>query len=194
MEIDASACAGTSDYIRYLEHVEVILSLSFTRRGDLAIYVTSPSGTRSTLLAKRRLDYSSKGFKNWSFMSTHTWQENPRGRWTLEIQNVGKFRFQNAVVSCSRHQRSRIFLWPNSTTNFKWRHTFSFFALLHRYFDLSGFCTINNKCVYLSASWNAVSRYHEAYKKFISYQLFTPLCSLVGRALHRNPHQFLTDD
>ncbi|XP_028416477.1 LOW QUALITY PROTEIN: proprotein convertase subtilisin/kexin type 5-like [Dendronephthya gigantea] len=89
VERDTTGCEGTENHIRYLEHVEVILSLSFTRRGDLTIYITSPQGTRSTLLGKRRMDYSAKGFNNWAFMSTHTWEENPKGKWKLEIENVG---------------------------------------------------------------------------------------------------------
>ena len=92
VEIDSTGCEGTENYIRYLEHVEVVLSLSFTRRGDLTIYITSPQGTRSTLLGKRRMDYSSKGFNNWAFMSTHNWEENPRGKWKLEIDNAGEWK------------------------------------------------------------------------------------------------------
>lgn len=26
------------------------------------------------------------GFTKWPFMTTHTWGENPRGRWTLEVR------------------------------------------------------------------------------------------------------------
>lgn len=48
-----SACAGHTNYIRSLEHVQVQLSLSYSRRGDLEISLTSPMGTRSTLVAIR---------------------------------------------------------------------------------------------------------------------------------------------
>lgn len=47
------ACAGRANYIRSLEHVQVQLSLSYSRRGDLEISLTSPMGTRSTLVAIR---------------------------------------------------------------------------------------------------------------------------------------------
>ena len=90
VEKETTACEGTLDYIRYLEHLEVVISLRFTRRGDLTIHVTSPQGTRATLLGKRRMDYSHDGFKNWVFMSTHTWEENPKGKWKVEIANDGK--------------------------------------------------------------------------------------------------------
>ena len=92
LEKETTGCEGSENYIRYLEHVEVVLSLSFNRRGDLTIYLTSPQGTRSTLLGKRRVDYSTKGFKDWAFMSTHNWEENPRGKWILEIENAGKWK------------------------------------------------------------------------------------------------------
>ena len=100
VEIDSTGCEGTENYIRYLEHVEVVLSLSFTRRGDLTIYITSPQGTRSTLLSKRRMDYSSRGFKNWAFMSTHSWEENPRGKWKLEIKNAGEWMPHSNRLAC----------------------------------------------------------------------------------------------
>ena len=98
VETETTGCEGTENHIRYLEHVEVVLSLSFTRRGDLTIYLTSPLGTRSTLLGKRRVDYSSKGFKNWAFMTTHNWEENPKGKWTLEIENAGKWNLIKVLL------------------------------------------------------------------------------------------------
>ena len=57
------------------------------KRGDLRIYLTSPAGTRSTLLDARPQDYMSSGFIDWPFMTTHSWGENPRGKWFLEIHN-----------------------------------------------------------------------------------------------------------
>ena len=63
------------------------------KRGDLRIYLDSPSGTRSTLLDNRPQDYSSKGFTFWPFMSTHAWGENPAGVWTLVIHNDATSRW-----------------------------------------------------------------------------------------------------
>ncbi|KAM9686709.1 proprotein convertase subtilisin/kexin type 4 [Trichechus inunguis] len=50
---NVSACAGLPNRIRSLEHVQARLSLSYSRRGDLEIALTSPMGTRSTLVAVR---------------------------------------------------------------------------------------------------------------------------------------------
>ncbi|KAI1889765.1 hypothetical protein AGOR_G00166300 [Albula goreensis] len=82
------ACYGRPNYVSSLEHAQAQLTLTYNRRGNLAIYLISPQGTRSTLLAPRPHDYSSEGFTDWAFMTTHSWDEDPRGEWTLEIENV----------------------------------------------------------------------------------------------------------
>lgn len=86
-----SACAGRHNSIRSLEHVQAQLTLSYSRRGDLEISLTSPMGTRSTLVAIRPLDVSTEGYNNWVFMSTHFWDENPQGVWTLGLENKGYY-------------------------------------------------------------------------------------------------------
>lgn len=45
-------------------------------------------GTSTVLLAERERDTSPNGFKNWDFMSVHTWGENPVGIWTLKITDM----------------------------------------------------------------------------------------------------------
>ncbi|MEE6503408.1 hypothetical protein FKM82_004820 [Ascaphus truei] len=81
-------CSAMSNYISTLEHVQARLTLSYNRRGDLAVYLTSPAGTRSSLLAPRPHDYSGDGFNDWAFMTTHSWDEDPSGEWVLEIENT----------------------------------------------------------------------------------------------------------
>ncbi|KAM8804656.1 furin [Eudromia elegans] len=82
------ACVGKANYISRLEHAQARLTLSYNRRGDLAIHLVSPMGTRSTLLASRPHDYSADGFNDWAFMTTHSWDEDPTGDWVLEIENT----------------------------------------------------------------------------------------------------------
>ncbi|NXV16202.1 PCSK4 convertase, partial [Cepphus grylle] len=86
---DVSSCSGRTKRIRSLEHVQVQLSLSYSRRGDLVIALTSPMGTTSTLVTVRPFDTSQQGYKDWTFMSTHFWDENPNGTWTLHLENKG---------------------------------------------------------------------------------------------------------
>lgn len=40
------------------------------------------------LLAERERDTSSNGFRNWDFMSVHTWGEDPSGTWSLKITDT----------------------------------------------------------------------------------------------------------
>ncbi|XP_073526785.1 proprotein convertase subtilisin/kexin type 5 isoform X1 [Phyllobates terribilis] len=85
----ATGCAdNVNHHVIYLEHVVVRITITHPRRGDLAIYLTSPSGTRSQLLANRLFDHSMEGFKTWEFMTTHCWGEKASGDWILEIYDT----------------------------------------------------------------------------------------------------------
>lgn len=61
----ASGCSDNPNHhVNYLEHVVVRITITHPRRGDLAIYLTSPSGTRSQLLANRYSeDFSLSGWE-----------------------------------------------------------------------------------------------------------------------------------
>ncbi|CAH0718280.1 unnamed protein product, partial [Brenthis ino] len=87
LQLDVGACPG----VNYLEHVQARVSLSATRRGDLRISLTSPAGTKVTLLAPRPHDSSRAGFNSWPFMSVHMWGESPLGVWQLEVSNEGRY-------------------------------------------------------------------------------------------------------
>ncbi|XP_066990254.1 neuroendocrine convertase 1-like [Macrobrachium rosenbergii] len=88
LEFTSTGCEGTEDEVRSLEHVQVIANIDYTRRGALSISLTSPSGTRTVLLNERADDDSQKGFQDWALMSVHTWGEDPRGIWRLEITDM----------------------------------------------------------------------------------------------------------
>uniref|UniRef100_A0A8C7JCP7 Neuroendocrine convertase 2 n=1 Tax=Oncorhynchus kisutch TaxID=8019 RepID=A0A8C7JCP7_ONCKI len=77
---------GKDNFVRYLEHVQAVVTVNGSRRGDLNINMTSPMGTKSILLSCRPRDDDAKvGFDKWPFMTTHTWGEDPRGTWVLEV-------------------------------------------------------------------------------------------------------------
>ncbi|XP_060790968.1 neuroendocrine convertase 1 [Neoarius graeffei] len=100
IEIPTKACTGQTNAIVSLEHVQVEASIEYTRRGDLHITLTSPSGTTTVLLAERERDTSSNGFRNWAFMSVHTWGENPTGTWTLKITDTsGRMENEGQILS-----------------------------------------------------------------------------------------------
>uniref|UniRef100_A0A674JCD5 Neuroendocrine convertase 2 n=1 Tax=Terrapene triunguis TaxID=2587831 RepID=A0A674JCD5_9SAUR len=86
LTLTTDACEGKENFVRYLEHVQAVITVNSTRRGDLNINMTSPMGTKSILLSRRPRDDDSKvGFDKWPFMTTHTWGEDPRGTWVLEV-------------------------------------------------------------------------------------------------------------
>ncbi|OZJ04715.1 hypothetical protein BZG36_01810 [Bifiguratus adelaidae] len=70
-----------------LEHVTVTVNIEHQRRGDLEIYLESPSHVVSQLAARRRFDESPEGLRNWTFMSVKHWEENVTGVWNLRIQD-----------------------------------------------------------------------------------------------------------
>ncbi|XP_043214321.1 neuroendocrine convertase 1-like isoform X2 [Amphibalanus amphitrite] len=73
--------------IRHLEHVELVFSLNYTRRGALRMRLTSPQGTTVTILRPRRKDDSADGFDGFKLMSVATCGENPDGKWMLEVRD-----------------------------------------------------------------------------------------------------------
>ena len=74
-----------------------------SRRGDLAIYLTSPQGTKSQLLARRPHDSSRAGFHDWPFLTVFCWGENPAGTWELEVQNDGRYEVTLRAWSMTFH-------------------------------------------------------------------------------------------
>ena len=84
----------------YLEHVQAIVTLSSSRRGEIQMFLISPFGTNSTLLAKRQRDTSTEGFNSWAFMTTHCWGEMATGNWRLQVSNgnsMGQFSDINVM-------------------------------------------------------------------------------------------------
>lgn len=53
VSITTSACGGTDKAIHFLEHVQCKVTLSYSPRGALHLVLTSPSGTKSSLLLPR---------------------------------------------------------------------------------------------------------------------------------------------
>ena len=99
IDLKSTGCAGEeNNHIRYLEHVQLFVTIEYSKRGDLHLNLTSPSGTDTMLLSERAGDFSSDGFKNWPFMSVHTWGEDPTGVWQIRIndrtqnKNYGKLK------------------------------------------------------------------------------------------------------
>ncbi|KAJ8304589.1 hypothetical protein KUTeg_018172 [Tegillarca granosa] len=121
--LPTNGCEGAINHVKYLEHVQARITLTASRRGEISIYLTSPAGTRSTLLARRVRDMSREGFNNWAFMTTHSWGEMASGKWILEIEN-GASSFRGAklkdwvlvLYGTDRHPQERSTTTTTTTT------------------------------------------------------------------------------
>ncbi|TPX31557.1 hypothetical protein SmJEL517_g05142 [Synchytrium microbalum] len=68
-----------------IEHVQVVVSISHSKRGEVEAKLTSPNKIVSYLAERRSGDVSNAGFKNWTFMTVKHWDEPPLGQWTLTV-------------------------------------------------------------------------------------------------------------
>ena len=73
VSVKSDGCAGGygSD-VRRVEHVQAVVTLTSSRRGHVELYLISPGGTRSTLLAARpgsglKVLYSNSSSRKWRF-------------------------------------------------------------------------------------------------------------------------------
>lgn len=113
-----SACLGEPSHIMRLEHAQARLTLSYNRRGDLAIHLVSPMGTRSTLLAARCLPCPLSSPSPWPRAFIHPLTQ-PEGQQTLrgDTQHFGKDDFvlwepQIAGIPDSTHQVPHLCAFP----------------------------------------------------------------------------------
>jgi len=81
------------------------VKLEHQRRGDLSLVLTSPAGTKSNILSRRTLDDSTDGI-DFTFMTVHNWGEDPRGVWTLSIEDSPK-----SGDTTSSTNRGRLLSW-----------------------------------------------------------------------------------
>lgn len=77
-----------------LEHVQLYVKLEHTRRGDVQIYLTSPSKTVSEMLSTRKND-NARGGIDFTFMTVHNWGENPSGDWEVKVCDNRKSTSEN---------------------------------------------------------------------------------------------------
>ena len=111
---DKSGGRPGKGHLKKLEHVQLYLTMSTPRtRGDVVVKLTSPSGTTSNLLSKRPKDRGGSrwdaGFKNWALMTVNFWDEEPYGKWKLQITNVD--RNQSNVLRPTKLKAFKLILW-----------------------------------------------------------------------------------
>ena len=102
-KISTDGCSGSNSAVNFLEHVEAVVTLSTSVRGEIELFLTSPRGTRSNLLSRRIRDVSADGFNEWPFMTTHSWGEPPQGVWKLEATNGASVGRRHLLILSCHH-------------------------------------------------------------------------------------------
>ena len=90
---DAGGIALSFDFRKFpalrVEHAVVTATILHPRRGQMAITLVSPQGTRSRL-AELRPDINAD-FKGWKFSSVVNWGESSQGEWKLHVADLRAF-------------------------------------------------------------------------------------------------------
>lgn len=73
-----------SNNLESLEHIDIRVWISHSRRGDVEVELVSPNGITSVLARKRRLDDARTGFPGWRFMTVKHWCAC-LGQWNRKI-------------------------------------------------------------------------------------------------------------
>jgi subtilisin-like proprotein convertase family protein len=73
-----------------LEEVSITLDITHPFRGDLEVYLTSPSGTTSRLMSADPAD-SGDDLSGWTLTSLAFWGESPAGTWTIRVSDRSSF-------------------------------------------------------------------------------------------------------
>ncbi|KAI8374361.1 peptidase S8/S53 domain-containing protein [Radiomyces spectabilis] len=72
-----------------LEHITATVNIDHRCRGNVVVNLESPNKVTSELATARGNDRSTSGMNNWKFMSVKHWEENPVGKWSLLVYDVG---------------------------------------------------------------------------------------------------------
>lgn len=91
-----------------IEHVTVRVWIDHSRRGDVKVELTAPSGMVSVLANPRKMDEAETGFPGWTFMSVAHWGEDPIGTWTLRVTDQQTESDLGALVGWN------LFLWGST--------------------------------------------------------------------------------
>lgn len=76
---------GSLPCVARIEWITVTVDIEHPLRGELQVFLRSPSGMVSQLATRRPLDDSKDGLRGWSFMTVAFWGEQLQGPWTLNV-------------------------------------------------------------------------------------------------------------
>ncbi|XP_050520108.1 neuroendocrine convertase 1-like [Daktulosphaira vitifoliae] len=78
-------CRDMPGEINYLEQVQLVLTVTYPKRGDIQVAIRSPQGTTSQLLEKRGKDRNVQGLRKWTLTTLAFWGESPKGYFYIDV-------------------------------------------------------------------------------------------------------------
>ncbi|KAJ2381927.1 pheromone processing endoprotease, partial [Coemansia sp. RSA 2603] len=91
--VEVTRAQAEAAHMKGVEHVTVAVDMTHEFRGNVEIWLESPSGARSQLATPRPRDASREGLQAWRFMSVKHWDEDPVGTWKLHVRNALKPKY-----------------------------------------------------------------------------------------------------
>lgn len=87
-----------NSHITFVEHVLLNVYITHPRRGEVAIYLRSPSGVTSTLAERRGDHHSNYPSNGWMYTSVHHWGEQKAdGEWTIIfVDQIGHNNYRSS--------------------------------------------------------------------------------------------------
>ncbi len=79
-----------------VEHVTLKVDITHSSRGELEIFLTSPSGTTSQLAVVR--NEQGANLENYTFSTVHNWGERSTGVWTMKVADRGNGNTTGGVI------------------------------------------------------------------------------------------------
>ena len=83
--------------IQYLEHVQLILNFTYTKRKALQVTLESPSNTNSVMLMGRNYDTTFGDVIMFPTLSLHHWNESAVGEWKIKFSNNGQLGDKDGI-------------------------------------------------------------------------------------------------
>lgn len=84
-----------------IQNVAVTVDIKHDKRGDILVWLTSPSGTVAQLATERPRDESKDPLSGWTFTTVACWGEEAPGKWTLQVAHSKTSQGQGAIAKWS---------------------------------------------------------------------------------------------
>jgi len=97
--VEVDGCQGLSGEVNYIESIQLIVSMTYPKRGDIQIAMRSPLGTECHVLESRPKDFNTQGLKRWTFTVLSFWGEPPKGHFVIDIFDTTGQPSNEGVIS-----------------------------------------------------------------------------------------------